>query len=556
MPGHRRLFRRLFEMLATAGVLEASGDGFVVKIGPDDALPDGMPLDAEAFADEMRERYWHGATEVGLTQRCGGALADVLNGRADGLTLLFSSGQPSAADLYLQAPMARAANGMLGETIAALLARRPDDRRLRVLEIGAGTGSATASVLPQLPDAGFDYVYSDISAGFFSEAEERFADSRGSIEYRVLDIEKDPVAQGFDLHGYDLLVASNVLHATRDLSQTLAHCRKLLAPCGQLAALENLRGQSWLDMTFGQLDGWWRFADGYRSRHPLADPATWRQALADAGFREIEILGPEPATSNRVPDRGVVLAQGPAEVEEAAGTWLLTGDRHGVAEALAAGLAARNQTVVLAGRETTVGGEPETGAPGVIAASIDAQDRDAWRSMLEGLPSDAPLRGVVHLAALDGHGAAATAAELGEDARQAGGSALALLQGLVEADAAPENGVWFITRGGQVLERERQGQLSGAMLWGLGKVVALEAPHLQPRMIDLDPGSAAPLADLVNELMYPDAETHLAFRSGRRQAARLVRAAPGERGAAGIARRHALVPATGPRRHPRRAAGV
>ena len=69
---------------------------------------------------------------------------------------------------------------------------------------------------------------------------------------------RTPIAQGFDAHGYDLLIASNVLHATRYLEETLAHCRDLLAPSGQLIALENLRGLGWMDLTFGQLDGWWR----------------------------------------------------------------------------------------------------------------------------------------------------------------------------------------------------------------------------------------------------------------------------------------------------------
>ena len=29
-------------------------------------------------------------------------------------------------------------------------------------------------------------------------------------------------------------------------------------------ALENMRGRGWQDITFGLLDGWWRFADDYR----------------------------------------------------------------------------------------------------------------------------------------------------------------------------------------------------------------------------------------------------------------------------------------------------
>ena len=311
IPEHTRLFRRLFEMLARSGVLEESDDGFTVIVGPEDPLPEHMPGDLDEFATRMTELYSHGLTEIGLFRRSGCALAEVLRGRADPLTLLFSSGEPTAADLYLKAPVARAANRLLGDAVRTLVAALPEGRRLRVLEVGAGTGSATASVLPELPDGRFDYTYTDISAGFFAEAEARFGDGGGCIDYRPLDIEKDPVAQGFDSHGYDLLIASNVLHATRYLGETLGHCLDLLAPAGQLVALENLGGMGWLDLTFGPLDGWWRFADDYRPHHALTGPAVWRRALGDAGFAEAVVLGVDESDTDRVLDKGVIVAQGP-----------------------------------------------------------------------------------------------------------------------------------------------------------------------------------------------------------------------------------------------------
>ena len=92
LPEHQRVFRRMFELLVRARVVEETGDGFVVKVGQDDPLPDDMPRNPGEFADQMNARYWHGATEVGLFRRCGAALADVLIGQADPLTLLFSSG--------------------------------------------------------------------------------------------------------------------------------------------------------------------------------------------------------------------------------------------------------------------------------------------------------------------------------------------------------------------------------------------------------------------------------------------------------------------------------
>ena len=84
----------LFELLARAGFVEARGDGFLVVVGPDDALPGSMPEDVEEFADEMLSKYPHGETEIGLFRRCAGALIDTLRGDADPLTLLFGSGSP------------------------------------------------------------------------------------------------------------------------------------------------------------------------------------------------------------------------------------------------------------------------------------------------------------------------------------------------------------------------------------------------------------------------------------------------------------------------------
>ena len=524
MPEHRRLFRRMLEMAARSGVLVEEGSGFVVALGSEDPWPEVLPRKPDTHAAVMARRYSHGLTEVGLFRRSGGALPEVLRGREDPLTLLFSSGEPTAADLYLKAPVARAANQLLEEAVRQLVDALPTGRRLRVIEVGAGTGSATASVLPLLPEGRFDYMYTDISAGFFSEAEARFGDGGGCIEYRPLDIEKDPVEQGYAAHGYDLLLASNVLHATRYLEETLGHCRRLLAPSGQLIALENLSGLGWMDLTFGQLDGWWRFADDYRPHHALASPAVWRRALGDAGFESVEVLGVDEADTERTPDKGVIVARGPAAVREPSGAWILAADEGGAAAQLASDLADRNQTVVLAVNGEPDGEWPDVIGPGVSAATLDMTRRTSWLSLIESLPDDVPFNGVAHLMALDGHGQHATTREMADDVERTGASALAMAQGVADSGLNPERGIWFVTRGAQVLERERGGELAGAVLWGFGKGVAREAAHLQPRMIDLDPGEMAPEPDLVNELLYPDSENHVVHRFGRRRVARLIRA--------------------------------
>ena len=465
---HRRLVARVRELAEGAG-----------SLGP-----------PEALAAELAERYPEGGVEIGLLRRCGEALPEVLRGRADGLELLFA-GTPNAADLYRESPGYRALNALAGEAVGSVVSGLPKDRRLRVLEVGAGTGGTTAAVLSALPEGRTDFLFTDISAGFFGEAEERFGGSGAGMSYRVLDIERDPEQQEFAAHRHDLVVAANVLHATRDLGESLAHCRKLLAPSGVLVLVEGVEPQGWLDLTFGMLPGWWRFEDGYREEHPLVPPPVWRRALSANGFGEAAVL--ETAAG------AVMLARGPADVEPAPGLFVLAdGDAFG--DGLTKELRRRRQTVL----RGPAGG-----------------DREAWGSFLASLPAEAPLRGVVHLGALSGGG------ELMEDVRGTLSGALALTQGLEDAGAAPEAGLWLVTRGGQVLDGERDGQLAGSALWGFGRTAARELGDLPVRMLDLEPGVEAPVGRLAEELLFPDRETEVAYRGGRRRTPRLVRLSPG-----------------------------
>ena len=185
-------------------------------------------------------------------------------------------------------------------------------------------------------------------------------------------------------------------------------------------------------------------------------------------------------------DRGVMVAQGPAEVERSRrAPGCSSGDDGGVAEKVAEELTARNQTVVM--------------------ADVELDQRESWEALLKTLPGDVPFNGVVHLVGLDGQGIQASTPEFAEATKRTGASALALVQGLLDADAAPEKGVWFVTRGAQTLDHEPLGEPSGAMLWGFGKVVAREAGHLHARMLDLEAGARLPVGALADELLYPDA---------------------------------------------------
>ncbi|KAL4923304.1 class I SAM-dependent methyltransferase [Aspergillus undulatus] len=166
---------------------------------------------------------------------------------------------------------------------------------LRILEIGAGTGGTTARAFEGLkPDNGerlySSYVFTDISPLFFDSAKRRF-EAYDNIEFRALDISKDPVEQGFEAGAYDLVIASNVLHATPCLVETLKNVRKLLQPKGFLFNQELSPPGKYVDFMVGLLPGWWLGEADGRAGGPCIPPAEWDRRLQQAGFEGLHAVG-------------------------------------------------------------------------------------------------------------------------------------------------------------------------------------------------------------------------------------------------------------------------
>ncbi|RAH68387.1 putative polyketide synthase [Aspergillus aculeatinus CBS 121060] len=164
---------------------------------------------------------------------------------------------------------------------------------IRILEVGAGTGSATERALSSLNRSGLPmykrYTFTDISSGFMSLAQERFHE-RQNMEYKVLDISLCPSYQGFSSGDYDLVIASNVIHATPSLKATLENIRQLLAPGGRLLLHELHPNISSIDFIMGTLPGWWLGEQDGRAEAPYVSPERWDKELRSAGFVGVEAL--------------------------------------------------------------------------------------------------------------------------------------------------------------------------------------------------------------------------------------------------------------------------
>lgn len=171
---------------------------------------------------------------------------------------------------------------------------------LRVLEIGAGTGSATRAVLANIGDTMASYTYTDISVGFFSEAAKTFAAYRDKMTFKLFDVEKSPDLQGFQPHSYDMIIASNVLHATSSLKTTLENTRRLLRPGGWLVMLEVTEPDVVRSgAIMGGLPGWWLGVPDGRVLSPVVPASTWHSTLRNSGFAGIDTMTPLPNELDR-----------------------------------------------------------------------------------------------------------------------------------------------------------------------------------------------------------------------------------------------------------------
>ena len=166
---------------------------------------------------------------------------------------------------------------------------------MRILEIGAGTGGATTNVLSALvhKDTALAtysaYVFTDVSAGFFGAARERF-NYAPNLEFGILDISQDPLEQGFEPGSFDLVVAANVVHVTPKLVESLRNIKTLLKHDGRLLLQELCPSARWLNFVFGVLPGWWNGAEDDRAEQPFVAPERWERELIQAGFEGLEAV--------------------------------------------------------------------------------------------------------------------------------------------------------------------------------------------------------------------------------------------------------------------------
>jgi SAM-dependent methyltransferase len=174
----------------------------------------------------------------------------------------------------------------------------PQDRPLRILEIGGRSGLSACELLSGLDADGIEYVFTDTSRLFLDQARQSFerllAGLRDRISYSIFDPDQDAQMQGIGDQEFDVILAFNALHRSRDIPSLIGNLSGLLVPGGLVVAPEITRNSRLQAVTVALLEHGYAGLQDWRSesRLPLVGAEDWVHAFGAAGFAHADAVAP------------------------------------------------------------------------------------------------------------------------------------------------------------------------------------------------------------------------------------------------------------------------
>ncbi|MCB0193852.1 MAG: SDR family NAD(P)-dependent oxidoreductase, partial [Anaerolineae bacterium] len=296
LPKYQQFYDACLSILTEAGYLRVTE--MQIETTADVAQPDRQALAQQQ--NVLAQRYPMLRPHLHLLATCLQALPEIMTGQLPATEVMFPNSSPALVEgIYHGTPGTDYVNQIAALVVKSIIEQRLPTlnvgEKLRIVEVGAGSGGTTRFILAAIEpyQEQIDYLFTDVSQGFIRYGQAQFADKYGFMQFRRLDIERSPAAQGFDLNKAEVVIGTNVVHATKNIRSTLHHLKSLLTANGLLILSETTRFTAFATLTFGLLDGWWAFEDDeHRLKHtPLLSPEQWQRVLQTEGFKSVYLAG-------------------------------------------------------------------------------------------------------------------------------------------------------------------------------------------------------------------------------------------------------------------------
>ena len=236
------------------------------------------------------------------------ALPEILTGKVQATEKIFpNSSMKLVEGVYKNNIVADFFNGVIADTVAAYINERCNNEKspkIRILEIGAGTGGTSSLVFPKVKpyeDSIEEYCYTDLSQAFLIHAKKEYGPNNPYLTYKIFNAAEPIAGQNLDIGEYDIVIASNVLHATNNIRHTLRNAKGLLKKNGLLLLNEISGSALYTHLTFGLLEGWWLYEDPLVRIPgcPGLSSESWKKVLEWEGFKTLFYPVPEAHESGQ-----------------------------------------------------------------------------------------------------------------------------------------------------------------------------------------------------------------------------------------------------------------
>ena len=297
-PRFKFALRWMLERLVESGCAQARNDGQSRCYHLRDALwqPDLKALRAIGLSIDPAN-----AATLDLLDHAASLYVAVATGQQSGdHNLLGPQGIPLWLNYFHNDNLTYAVNNWVGAVLAA--DHVSGRRTLRILELGAGTGSASEVLLQLLAERGLlsrveRYRITEPNAYFRRCSQRKLTAQYPNLplEWAPLDLDLPWKSQGITSEEFDLVYAVNVMHISKNLLFSLSEARSALAAYGWLVIGECVRPYDnqpiYPELMFQILDSFTNVEidPEVRPNPGFLTAEQWRRAFSRAGFTQAKV---------------------------------------------------------------------------------------------------------------------------------------------------------------------------------------------------------------------------------------------------------------------------
>lgn len=317
--GYFRQFDAMLGLLNKLGFITLNGD--VVSSTSKVEYPDIIHQleHVEAKTEEIMNLYPEVIPHLRLLKECMKHYPEISQGKILPTEVIFPNSSTELVEgIYQGSYYVDYCNQLVAQNVKEYIQERiphlSPGEKLKILEIGAGTGATSNCVFKEINKFASDvnYVYTDISIGFTQYGKQQYGQMYPFVQFSPLDITGNLEEQGFVENDYDVVIAANILHATKNIRKALATTQKLLKQNGRLLLNEVTELQEFHTLTFGLLNGWWLFEDSEvrLQDSPLLSISKWEGVLREQGFEQFALLSSYYDSNESLPQNVMVAKVG------------------------------------------------------------------------------------------------------------------------------------------------------------------------------------------------------------------------------------------------------